>query len=301
VTSDESEETKRLAASISTRYLSPVTRQQLPIGVFDSGVGGLTVLQALRDRLPRERFIYLGDTARLPYGTKSAESIVRYSTQAASFLVGCGIKYLVVACNTASSVALEELRGRFEPLPVVGVIEPGAQAACDSSRSGHIAVIATEGTVRGGAYQNAIAAKLPNAVLASRACSLFVALAEEGWTQGEIAEATARRYLSDLIAADSQIDTLLLGCTHFPVLRDTLQRVVGERICIVDSAHTTAAFLDRDLSARGLHASEAQSGSVRFLATDSGERFARVGSLFLGESVAAEEVELVDLGLNARA
>jgi glutamate racemase len=301
VTSDELEATKQSGASISTRHPSPVTRHQLPIGVFDSGVGGLTVLQALRQRLPRERFIYLGDTARLPYGTKSAESVVRYSTQAASFLVGRGIKYLVVACNTASSVALKHLRERFEPLPVVGVIEPGAQAACESSRSGHIAVIATEGTLRGGAYQNAIAARLPNAVLATRACSLFVALAEEGWTQGEIVEATARRYLSDPITEDPQIDTLLLGCTHFPVLRETLQRVVGERISIVDSAHTTAAFLAADLAQRELHASPTQSGSVRFLATDSGERFARVGSLFLGESVAAEEVELVDLGVNARA
>ena len=302
MTSDESETTKQLDASISTRHpVTPSPRHSLPIGVFDSGVGGLTVLQALRQRLPRERFIYLGDTARLPYGTKSAESVVRYSAQAASFLVGCGIKYLVVACNTASSVALNELREQFEPLPVVGVIEPGAQAACESSRSGHIAVIATEGTIRGGAYQKAIAARLPNAVLATRACSLFVALAEEGWTQGEIVEATARRYLNDPITEDPQIDTLLLGCTHFPVLRATLQRVVGERISIVDSAHTTAAFLAADLTIRELHASPAQSGSVRFLATDSGERFARVGSLFLGESVAAEEVELVDLGVNARA
>ncbi len=299
MTSDESE-ARQLAENISTRHPSPVTRHQLPIGVFDSGVGGLTVLQALRHRLPRERFIYLGDTARLPYGTKSAESVVRYSTQAASFLVGCGIKYLVVACNTASSVALKDLRERFEPLPVVGVIEPGAQAACESSRSGHIAVIATEGTIRGGAYQNAIAAKLPNAVLATRACSLFVALAEEGWTEGEIVEGTARRYLSDPITDDPQIDTLLLGCTHFPVLRATLQRVVGDRVSIVDSAHTTAAVLAADLTARELHASPTQSGSVRFLATDSGERFARVGSLFLGERVAAEEVELVDLGVNAR-
>jgi glutamate racemase len=272
-----------------------IAHHQLPIGVFDSGVGGLTVLQALRQRLPRERFIYLGDTARLPYGTKSAQSVVRYSLQAARYLAGYGIKYLVVACNTASSVALSALRDQFAPLPVVGVIEPGAVAACAATKSGHIGVVATEGTIRGRAYQEAIAAHAPTAAVSTRACSLFVALAEEGWIDGEIAEATARRYLDDMFADDPAIDTLLLGCTHFPVLRDALRKVLGEGIAIVDSAHTTAQVLERALSERGLWARQQQTGAVRFLATDGAERFARVGSLFLGQPFGADEVEIVDL------
>lgn len=272
-----------------------IAHQQLPIGVFDSGVGGLTVLQALREQLPRERFIYLGDTARLPYGTKSAHSVVRYSLQAASYLVGYGIKYLVVACNTASSVALSALRAQFAPLPVEGVIEPGAVAACAATKSGHIGVVATEGTIRGSAYQSAIAAHAPSAAVSARACSLFVALAEEGWTDGEIAQATARRYLQDMFAEDPAIDTLLLGCTHFPVLRNALRDVLGDDIAIVDSAHTTAEVLARALVERGLSAPAQQVGGVRFLATDGAERFARVGSLFLGQAFDPDEVEIVDL------
>jgi glutamate racemase len=300
VTNDEPENTRKQAEASLTGHPLHLTRHELPIGVFDSGVGGLTVLQALRQTLPHERFIYLGDTARLPYGTKSAESIVRYSLQAASFLVGCGIKYLVVACNTASSVALSALRRCFEPLPVIGVIDPGAQAACASSRSGHIAVIATEGTISEGAYQRAIADRAPRARVATQACSLFVALAEEGWTQGDIVEATAHRYLDKILECDSSIDTLLLGCTHFPVLRAALQKVVGTHVVIVDSAQTTARFLEHDLAARSLQASEKQPGSVRFLATDSAERFARVGSVFLGEQFSAHEIEIVDLTSTAR-
>ena len=295
MTSDESEHRGNRNDTLLARHPSPITRHQLPIGVFDSGVGGLTVLRALRQQLPHESFIYLGDTARLPYGTKSAESVVRYSVQAASYLVACGVKYLVVACNTASSVALAPLRERFAPLPVVGVIEPGAQAACDSSRSGHIAVIATEGTIRGGAYQREIASRAAHTKVVVQACSLFVALAEEGWTEGEIVQATAQRYLGEVLASDREIDTLLLGCTHFPVLRRTLESVVGPKIKIVDSAATTAAFLAADLPARALAASGSGLGSIRMLATDSAERFARVGSLFLSEPVFADRVELIDL------
>lgn len=272
----------------------------LPIGVFDSGVGGLTVLRALRQKLPNERFIYLGDTARLPYGTKSADSVLRYSLQAAEFLVDQGIKSLVIACNTASSVAVEPLRQRFAPMPVIGVIEPGSIAGCAASRSGHIAVLATEGTVRGGAYQRAIARLQPSATVVAQACSLFVALAEEGWTEGAIAEAIAHRYVDEVFRGDQQIDTLLLGCTHFPVLVGALRAVIGPSIAIVDSAETTAAAVHAELHQRGLLNSGGRSATPILQATDSPERFARVGSRFLGEAFAASQVELVDISPTAR-
>lgn len=271
------------------------SRHSQPIGVFDSGVGGLTVLRALRERLPAEDFVYLGDTARLPYGTKSAQSVTRYSLQAAELLVRQGIKYLVVACNTASSVALDALRKRFAPLPVMGVIEPGAEAACAATRSQHIAVIATEGTIRDKAYQRAIARRAPEAVVVGQACSLFVAMAEEGWTTGPIVEAVARRYLASIFEQHPTVDTLLLGCTHFPVLASALREILADHVTLVDSARTTAVALDRDLQQRELVSCAAQPGSMRLFATDNAERFAKVGSLFLGERFGAEDVEIVDL------
>lgn len=276
-----------------------IQNNSLPIGVFDSGVGGLTVLRALRQQLPDERFIYLGDTARLPYGTKSADSVLRYSIQAAEFLVRQGIKYLVIACNTASSVAVEPLRERFAPMPVIGVIEPGSIAGCAASRSGHIAVLATEGTVRGGAYQRAITRLEPTARVQSQACSLFVALAEEGWTEGAIATAIAHRYVDELFGEDPLIDTLLLGCTHFPVLASALRAVIGPSITIVDSAETTARAVQAELKDRGLLREAGSASSLILQATDSPERFARVGSRFLGESFDAGRVELVDLAPTA--
>jgi glutamate racemase len=257
------------------RHPSPVTRHHLPIGIFDSGVGGLTVLRALRQQ--------------------SAQSVPRYSLQAADFLVRRGIKYLVVACNTASSVALDALRERFSPLPVVGVIGPGAEAACTATRTNHIAVIATEGTIGGGAYQREIAGRIPGAVVIPQACSLFVALAEEGWTRGEIVESVARRYLGEMLEQDSAIDTLLLGCTHFPVLIEALRAVVGPEIAIVDSAQTTAAFLLKDLQCRDLVRETTEASAVQLLATDSAERFARVGTVFLAEAFSPTQVEVVDL------
>lgn len=274
---------------------SRIAHRDLPIGVFDSGVGGLTVLRALRRQLPNESFIYLGDTARLPYGTKSGDSVLRYSLQASQFLVRRGIKYLVIACNTASSVAVDELRARLAPLPVIGVIEPGAAAGCEASRSGQIAVLATEGTVQGGAYQRAIARIRPDASVVATACSLFVALAEEGWTQGPIVEAIVHRYLDDVVAQHPDLDTLLLGCTHFPLLLDALRAVVNPAVAIVDSAETTAVALAQDLVRRNLSAVQNSAAPLTLLATDSPQRFARVGSRFIGEHFAPQQVELVDL------
>lgn len=266
-----------------------------PIGVFDSGVGGLTVLRALRERLPNERFVYLGDTARLPYGTKSGDSVIRYSVQAADKLAQFKIKCLVVACNTASALALDALRKRFAPLPVMGVVEPGAEAGCRASVSGRIAVIATDSTVRGGAYQRAIAVRRPNAETIAKACSLFVSLAEEGWTSGPIVTAVAHRYLDELFLVPSRRpDTLVLGCTHFPVLKDVLSEVVGRDVKIVDSAQTAAAELEKVLRERG-SLKEHGASSLELLATDGVERFARVGAGFLGDSIDPGKVQLVDL------
>ncbi|HTT03979.1 MAG TPA: glutamate racemase [Steroidobacteraceae bacterium] len=271
-----------------------------PIGVFDSGVGGLTVLAALCARLPRERFVYLGDTARLPYGTKSPDTVVRYALQAADALVRRGVKALVIACNTASAVALPAMAERYGPLPLLGVVEPGAAAAAAATRSGQIAVIGTEATVRGGAYQRAICRRRPDAQIRAVACQLFVALAEEGWIDGPVARASAERYLSGLCDTSGTsgfvADTLVLGCTHFPMLRATIREVIGEHVCLVDSAATTAEATQGLLQAQGLLAPAAPTGArVQLLATDGVERFALVGTRFLGRPIAPAEVELVDL------
>lgn len=263
-----------------------------PIGVFDSGVGGLTVLRALIDALPGEDFLYLGDTARLPYGTKSPETVARYSVRAAEALTSRGIKALVVACNTASATALPALRERFPTLPVIGVIEPGAQAACEASASGRIAVLATEGTVKGGAYQRAILALRPGAHVTQIAAQVFVALAEEGWSEGIVVDAVAERYLAHL---DARVDTVVLGCTHFPLLAQAIARQLGPARRVVDSAATTARATAVTLASQNLAAHSTRGGTVRLMATDSPERFARVGARFLGSSIAEKAVEAVDL------
>ena len=268
----------------------------LPIGVFDSGVGGLTVLNALTAALPAESFLYLGDTARLPYGTKSADTVIRYATRASHLLVERGIKALVVACNTASAAALPALRERFAGLPILGVVEPGARRACELTRSGSIAVIATESTVAGGAYQRAIHAILPNARISARAAQLFVALAEEGWTSGTVVRAAAHAYLDSLFtAAEARPDTLLLGCTHFPVLAPVLAQVVGPAVTVVDASDAVAAALREALEERQLLAASPRPGSLELMATDGVERFARVGAIFLGRALRPEDVRLVDL------
>jgi glutamate racemase len=268
----------------------------LPIGVFDSGVGGLTVLRALVAAMPGERYLYLGDTARLPYGTKSRETVVRYALQAADELVKRGIKCLVVACNTASAAALAAMRNRYAGMPVIGVIEPGAAAACAASASGRILVLATESTVRGGAYQQAIALLRPQAQVSALACGMFVALAEEGWTEGVVVRAAVERYLAPLLRQPATApDTLVLGCTHFPVLRAAIAAAVGPGVAIVDSAATSARVTAAQLSELRLLRSSAASTQFGFLATDGAERFARIGSTFLGRAIALEEIELIDL------
>jgi glutamate racemase len=262
-------------------------------------VGGLTVLRALTAQLPGEHFVYLGDTARLPYGTKSPETVARYSLQAAEALTRYGVKCLVIACNTASAVGLPVITERIADVPVIGVIEPGAEAACAASQSGNIAVIATEGTVRGGAYQQAILRRRPDACVNAQPAPLFVALAEEGLNEGPIANDIADHYLKPIFAPLSSNtpvpDTLVLGCTHFPMLAKAIRLAVGPTVRIVDSAATTAASVDAQLHRAGLAAQGGGSPLVRLLATDGRERFARVGSRFLERLITPDEVELVDL------
>ena len=267
----------------------------LPIGVFDSGVGGLTVLRALHARLPRESILYLGDMARLPYGSKSSHTVSRYARQAAQILVDRGIKLLVVACNTASAVALDDLRKAFPSLPVIGVVEPGAEAACAVSRTGHVAVIATEATVRGGAYVRAIHALRPEIRVSTVACPLFVALAEEGWHTGPVVEAVVWEYLKSLLEAPMP-DVLVLGCTHFPVLGGAIAKIAGPGVRLVDSAFTTAEKVARLLARQKLAADpESPPARVHFLTTDDPEHFLRIAKGFLAAKLVPGEVELVDL------
>ena len=269
---------------------------ELPIGVFDSGVGGLTVLRAIRGAMPSESAIYLGDTARVPYGTKSHESVVRYALQAADLLVERGIKLLVVACNTASAVALDALCEHLHPLPVLGVIEPGARAAVSASVNGHFLVLATEATVHRRAYTQALHELRSDAVVEELACSLFVALAEEGWTDGPIAQAIAETYLGGARhhPRGTRPDCAILGCTHFPLLLAPIRHAVGEQVAIVDSATTTADAVSAELDRANLRSTSRSAGALRFLVTDSAERFARVGTAFLGQGIAPSQVELVD-------
>jgi len=273
----------------------------LPIGVFDSGVGGLTVLKALRERMPCENVIYLGDTARLPYGTKSSQTVTRYGVQCGTELVKRGIKLLVVACNTASAVALDALRNAYPDLPVIGVIEPGARAAVAATRNRSIAVIATESTIAGGAYQRAIHAVAHDTRIKSHPCPLFVALAEEGWVEGEVPEAVAARYLDPFFSPASGTDlpvvpdTLVLGCTHFPLLAPAIRKVIPDNVTMVDSAATTAEVVHTELSHLDLHTPQNGCARTRYLTTDDMARFALTGSRFLGTPIAYDDIELVDI------
>jgi glutamate racemase len=261
--------------------IAPTAATDRPIGVFDSGIGGLTVLKALTDALAGEDFIYLGDTARLPYGTKSNEVIIRYSKENTEFLLAKGIKMLVVACNTSSAVALDAIASDTM-VPVIGVIEPGARAAVKASRNGKIGVIGTEATIASGAYTRAIQRLGAKSEIYTRACPLLVPLAEEGWIDNEVAERTVEHYLESL--KQSGIDTLLLGCTHYPLLRSMFARVLGAGVKIVDSASATAMEVRDRLRTLRL-AKRGGDGSQSFFVTETPDRFVRVGRRFLGPQV----------------
>lgn len=268
---------------------------QLPIGVFDSGVGGLTVLNALRKQLPSENLLYLGDTARVPYGTKSADSVTRYAEQAAAGLIERGIKLLVIACNTASAVAVEPMQALYPDLLVIGVVVPGAQACCNTSKNKSVGVIATESTVNNRAYHNAIKAIAPEMQVTAQACSLFVALAEEGWHQGELVEQIVSKCLKPLVDTAPNIDTLVLGCTHFPVLKEPISRVLGDDIRLVDSAETTAVAVAEELIEHALLNPQSSVGSEHYLVTDGPERFSRVARQFMDRDIELNQIELVDI------
>lgn len=251
------------------------------IGIFDSGVGGLTVLHELLGAVPHEDLVYLGDTGRYPYGTKSAETITRYSIENVEFLVARDVKLLVVACNSASSVALPALRERFA-LPIVGVIEPGARAAIAKTRNGRVGVVGTEATIASGAYTQALRALAPKLEVYTRACPLFVPLAEEGWTEGPIAHGAAEAYLASM--RKSGIDTLILGCTHYPLLKGVIAEVMGPQVTLVDSAEETAREVVALLGRHELARSDAR-GASSFFVTDVPDRFVKVGQRFLGSRV----------------
>ena len=266
-----------------------------PIGVFDSGVGGLTVLRTLQEHLPQESFVYFGDMARVPYGTKSPSTVARYTLEAANFLLTQHIKLLVIACHTASTLALSTIEQAFEFLPIVGMIEPGAKAACHASKNGHIAVIATEATVKAQGYQRAIQTIRPQSTVVAQGCSVFVALAEEGWADGSVTESAAERYLGPLFNRQPRPDCLLLGCTHFPLLTPAIEKVIGKDIYIVDPAVETANTVKQILQRHGLeNLQSTDQAATRFLVTDSPERFARVAQQFLQTPLHFEQIHLIN-------
>jgi glutamate racemase len=249
------------------------------VGIFDSGVGGLTVLRELTRVLPQEDTIYFGDTARVPYGTKSPETVTRYASEIASFLLRRDIKLLVVACNTASAVALPTLKRQLS-IPVVGVIEPGARRAVEVSRSGRIGVIGTAGTIRSSAYTRAIKRLKPEAEVLTRACPLFVPLAEEGWTDNQVARLTAQSYLQEL--KEACVDTLVLGCTHYPLLKPIIAQVMGPGVTLVDSAAETARTVAEILAQKNMLRPAAEIGNHHYYVSDIPAGFIRVGNRFLG-------------------
>lgn len=263
--------------------------RERPVGIFDSGIGGLTVLREVQRLLPEEHLLYLGDTARVPYGIKSPETVTRYSFECAEFMLGRQVKLLIVACNTVSAISLDRIRARID-VPVVGVIEPGARAAVRTCRTGKIGVIGTETTVRSQAYVRAIRSLMPSAEVISRACPLFVPLAEEGWTEGEIVRLIAERYLGFFSA--SGIDTLVLGCTHYPLLKEVIQSVMAG-VTLIDSAIETAKVVKDALGDAGLLRDPGGVPLRRFFVTDSPDSFARVGGQFLGETV--ENIEKTEV------
>ena len=261
-----------------------------PIGVFDSGIGGLTVVRALRELLPNERIFYLGDTARVPYGGKSAATVERYSSEITALLLAEHCKTIVVACNTASALALPRLAETC-PVPVTGVIRPGAEAAVAATRNGHIGVIGTRATIRSGAYERAMQELDPALRVTARACPLFVPLIEEGWLEGEITERVVRQYLEPLVAEG--IDTLVLGCTHYPLLRAAIGNFLGDAVTLVDSAQNCARAVLQLLDADDLRASPDAAGHLAVALTDPPDAFLEVAQAALGLEIGSVQLRQV--------
>jgi glutamate racemase len=262
-----------------------------PIGIFDSGIGGLTVARAIYERLPHESTIYFGDTARVPYGPKSPDTVRRYSLEILHWLLGQGVKAVVIACNTSTAHALDALQAE-SPVPVIGVIEPGARAAVSAMRGGPIGVIGTTGTIASNAYARAIQAAKPGTAVEQKACPLFVPLVEEGWFEHPAAELIALEYLQPLKLAG--VNVLVLGCTHYPLLKPLLQRTMGPDIRLIDSGEETAATVHGALQSSGLNAPASATPAHRFVVSDDEARFRQVGSRFIGERL--RKAEVVPLG-----
>lgn len=258
-----------------------------PIGIFDSGIGGLTVARAIYDRLPNESTIYFGDTARVPYGPKSPETVTRYSREILHWLLGQGVKVVVIACNTSTAHALDALQAE-SPAPVIGVIEPGARAAGKATSGGPVGVIGTAGTIASNAYARAIHRRRPDVRVEQRACPLFVPLVEEGWFDHPAAELIANDYLRPL--REATVDALVLGCTHYPLLKPLLQRVMGDQVRLIDSGEETAIAVEQTLRRQGLESSATRAAEHRFVVSDDEPRFRQVGSRFVGERLARAEV-----------
>jgi len=261
------------------------------IGVFDSGMGGLTVVRELMLQLPNESIIYFGDTARVPYGPKSPDTVLRYSREITSYLKGEGVKTLVVACNTATAHALPALRREFD-MPIVGVIEPGARAAATATKTKRVGVIGTAGTIKSRAYEKEIRKLLPDVEVTAQACALFVPLVEEGWLDSEVTHAVARNYLASIVSAE--VDTLVLGCTHYPLMKTVIGNVVGRDVRLIDSAQETARQAAEILREHGLENETPDGARYRFIASDAPDTFLGLGERFLGSPI--DRVEKVTLG-----
>jgi glutamate racemase len=267
-----------------------IQNKEKPIGVFDSGIGGLTVVKKLSWTFPDENIIYFGDTARVPYGSKSNSTVIEYSIQDARFLMNKGVKIIVAACNTASSVALNAVKKEFN-LPVIGMIEPGAKAAVEKTNSGKIGVIGTRATINNKAYSKEIKKISPALEVYEKACPLFVPLAEEGWIKHAAVYQIAEEYLKEL--RGKKIDTLVLGCTHYPILSDVIQEVIGQGVALIDSGVASAEAVDKELKRAGLSANRNKPGIQEFYVSDIPIKFKEVAELFFGRKI--EEIKKIEL------
>ena len=262
-----------------------------PIGVFDSGIGGLTVLKALQQHFPSESFIYLGDTARLPYGTKSPETVARYSESLTREIIKHDVSSIVVACNTASTHGLDAVKKLAGDLPVIGMIDPAAKAALAASRSKHIGVMATFGTIKSMAYTKALTALDPQCKISPVACQMLVALAEEGWSEGDIAKATLHKYLDPIFNQADAPDTLILGCTHFPVFDALMKEILGNSVTLINSGEAASSYLIPSLTP----CASDEKGTVEFFVTDDPHRFAENAAKFYDHQIMPDNVTLIDI------
>ena len=270
--------------------MSEIPLNNKPIGIFDSGIGGLTVVKEIIKLLPNESLVYLGDTARVPYGTKSKDTVIRYSESNANFLLSKGIKILIIACNTASAYSLDVLKDKLS-IPVIGVIEPGAKKAADITQNGNIGVIGTPSTIRSSAYNRALLSINNNLKVFPKSCPLFVPFAEEGWLDGDILLRVAEKYLHRIL--NQGVDVLILGCTHYPLLKDTIKKVAGDGVTLVDSAEETANELFQLIESGKINSSD-DDGTIRELyLTDDSETFVTISGKFLGDETS--EIKVTDI------